>query len=32
MKKYSVFDLEVVKVAKENNTYQYFICKHNKFF
>ena len=32
MEKYSVFDLEVVKVAKENNTYQYFICKHNKFF
>ena len=29
MKKYSVFDLSVVKVNRGNGTYQYFICKQN---
>ena len=31
MKKYSVFDLDVVKVAIRDGTHQYFICKHNEF-
>ena len=31
MKKYSVFDLYVVKLARRDGTHQYFICKHNEF-
>jgi len=29
MKKYSVFELSVIKVSRHNDTYQYFICKQD---
>lgn len=29
MKKYSVFDLEVVKMKRRDGTHQYYICKYN---
>ena len=31
MKKYSVFDLYVVKVVRRDETHQYFICEKNIF-
>ena len=32
MKKYNIFELSVVKYNRGNDTYNYFICKHNPIF